>query len=98
LLIRAIKGDNAAPQHPKWIALLTTLITFAVSLLIWIAQFDNSNPGFQFVEKTRLARAASLPYGRGRHLDAVRHPDHVPDAVLHPGQLEVDRPSASWNT
>src|SRR3546814_5097380 len=32
------------------IALWTTLITFALSLLLWI-KFDPSNPGFQFVEK-----------------------------------------------
>ena len=32
-----------------------------------------------------------LPYGRRRHLHAVRHPDDVPDAVLDPGQLGFDR-------
>ncbi len=32
------------------VSLLTTVFTFVVSLFIWIG-FDNSNPGFQMVEK-----------------------------------------------
>ena len=35
---------------------------------------------------------ASLPDGRRRHIGAVRPADRVPDADLHPGQLEVDHP------
>jgi NADH-quinone oxidoreductase subunit M len=38
-----------AKGNARWIALWTTLITFALSLLVWI-YFDKSNPGFQFVE------------------------------------------------
>ncbi|MCJ9428737.1 NADH-quinone oxidoreductase subunit M [Kordiimonas marina] len=33
----------------RWVALLSTLATFAMSIALW-AGFDNSNPGFQFVE------------------------------------------------
>ncbi|EYR80719.1 MULTISPECIES: NADH-quinone oxidoreductase subunit M [unclassified Shinella] len=33
------------------VSLLTTVFTFVLSLFIWIG-FDNSNPGFQMVEKT----------------------------------------------
>ena len=33
----------------KWIALVTTLATFALSLVL-VGQFDPANPGFQFVE------------------------------------------------
>ena len=33
------------------VSLLTTVFTFVVSLFIWIG-FDNSNPGFQMVEKS----------------------------------------------
>jgi NADH-quinone oxidoreductase subunit M len=40
--------DRAA----RWIAMWTTLATFAVSLFIWIG-FDNANPGFQFVEEKK---------------------------------------------
>jgi len=39
-----------ADQNARFAALWTTLITFAVSLLIWI-NFDKSNAGFQFVEE-----------------------------------------------
>ena len=39
-----------AKSSARWIALWTTVLTFALSLLIWI-WFDKSNPGFQFVEE-----------------------------------------------
>jgi NADH-quinone oxidoreductase subunit M len=41
--------DEAGRRNARWIALWTTLITFVVSLPIWI-YFDTSNPDFQFVE------------------------------------------------
>ncbi|CAN7400057.1 NADH-quinone oxidoreductase subunit M [Rhizobium sp. LjRoot30] len=44
------------------VSLFTTLFTFLVSLFIWIG-FDNSNPGFQMVEK-----AAWLGTGIGYHV------------------------------
>lgn len=34
----------------RWIALITTVITFVLSLAVW-AKFDPSNPGFQLVER-----------------------------------------------
>jgi NADH-quinone oxidoreductase subunit M len=40
-----------AKTSARWIALWTTILTFGVSLLIWI-HFDKSNPGFQFVEES----------------------------------------------
>lgn len=39
-----------AVQNARYVALWTTLVTFAVSLLIWI-NFDTATPGFQFVEE-----------------------------------------------
>ncbi|MDW6021476.1 NADH-quinone oxidoreductase subunit M [Mesorhizobium sp. BAC0120] len=48
LLIRD-EGESAR-RNIRAIALWTTIITFLVSLLIWI-DFDNSDPGFQMVEK-----------------------------------------------
>lgn len=39
-----------AVQNARYVALWTTLVTFGVSLLIWI-NFDKTNPGFQFVEE-----------------------------------------------
>jgi NADH-quinone oxidoreductase subunit M len=52
LLILLVRGDDAASRrNVYWISLWTTLVTFLVSLLIWI-DFDNANAGFQFVERT----------------------------------------------
>jgi NADH-quinone oxidoreductase subunit M len=46
-----IATQNAeAKGNARWIALWTTLVTFAVSLLVWI-NFDSSSAGFQFVEE-----------------------------------------------
>ena len=39
-----------AANSARWIALGTTIVTFALSLLVW-AGFDAANPGFQLVEK-----------------------------------------------
>ncbi|MEO7054570.1 MAG: NADH-quinone oxidoreductase subunit M [Rhizomicrobium sp.] len=38
------------PDAARWIALGTTIVTFALSLMVWAA-FDPQNPGFQLVEK-----------------------------------------------
>ncbi|MCG6206921.1 NADH-quinone oxidoreductase subunit M [Rhodopseudomonas sp. HC1] len=51
MLVYLARGDDeAARRNARWISLWTTLITFAVSLIL-VARFDASNPGFQFVEK-----------------------------------------------
>ena len=38
------------PQSARWIALGTTIVVFALSLLVW-ANFNAADPGFQLVEK-----------------------------------------------
>lgn len=50
VLVWLSRGDDEAAQgNARWIALWTTLITFAVSLiLVW--RFDPAQPDFQFVE------------------------------------------------
>jgi NADH-quinone oxidoreductase subunit M len=50
--------DNGA----RWIALITTLVTLAVSILL-VAQFDASNPGYQFVEFVPWFAGASYHMG-----------------------------------
>ena len=37
-------------NNARWIALITTVVTFVLSLLVWI-NFNPANPGFQLVEK-----------------------------------------------
>ncbi len=50
-LIMWIRDDNpSGRRNIRSVALFTTVFTFVVSLLIWVG-FDNSNPGFQFVEE-----------------------------------------------
>jgi NADH-quinone oxidoreductase subunit M len=51
VFLLVLRGDDAATQrNARWAALWTTLITFAVSLvLVW--RFDPAQAGFQFLEK-----------------------------------------------
>jgi NADH-quinone oxidoreductase subunit M len=51
LFIATLSGDDAVvKRNARWAALWTTLVTFAVSLiLVW--RFDSASPEFQFVEK-----------------------------------------------
>ncbi|MET4632673.1 NADH-quinone oxidoreductase subunit M [Kaistia defluvii] len=52
LLLLLIRGDDAAARrNVYWISLWTTIVTFLVSILIWV-DFDNSSAGFQFVERS----------------------------------------------
>ncbi len=61
LFIMLLRGDGEAEKrNARWIALWTTLITFAISLiLVW--RFDPGSPEFQFVEKQALARRQPSP-------------------------------------
>ena len=65
LVIYVTRGeDEAAKRNSRWIALWTTLITFAVSLiLVW--RFDPAQPDFQFVEKAPWL-ANAIMYSRTR--------------------------------
>jgi NADH-quinone oxidoreductase subunit M len=53
LFLMALRGDNdSVKRNARWVALWTTLITFAVSLvLVW--RFNPATAEFQFVEKAR---------------------------------------------
>ncbi|MEZ5773780.1 MAG: NADH-quinone oxidoreductase subunit M [Hyphomicrobiaceae bacterium] len=51
LILLIVRGDDDdARRNARWVALWTTVITFAVSLLVWW-DFEPSNPGFQFIEE-----------------------------------------------
>ncbi|MEQ9693630.1 NADH-quinone oxidoreductase subunit M [Shimia sp. SDUM112013] len=46
-----LRGEEpAAQRNAKWVAMISTVITFLVSLAI-LVEFDPSNTGFQFVEE-----------------------------------------------
>ena len=50
VLIFVLRGEGeAVARNARWIALWTSLIDFAMSLLLW-AYFDTSSFKFQFVE------------------------------------------------
>src|ERR1700748_3445826 len=50
LFIASLNDDEDGVHNARWVALWTTLITFAVSLiLLW--RFDPSSAEFQFTEK-----------------------------------------------
>ena len=51
LFIMLVRGsDRIASGTARWVALWTTLVTFAISLVM-VGRFDPSSPEFQFVEK-----------------------------------------------
>ena len=59
--ILAIRGDDeVALRNMRWAALWTTIVTFVLSLLIWV-YFDPASADFQFVEKHRAGSATSPP-------------------------------------
>jgi len=64
LVIYISRGDDeAARRNSRWIALWTTLVTFAISLiLVW--RFDPAQPDFQFVEKAAWL-ASGITYHMG---------------------------------
>jgi NADH-quinone oxidoreductase subunit M len=73
-------GDEAADRTARWIALWTTLITFAVSLiLVW--RFDPTQTDFQFVEKTSWL-ASGITYHMG--VDGISLPFVILTTALMP--------------
>src|ERR1700736_3558829 len=64
LVIYISRGDDeAARRNSRWIALWTTLVTFAISLiLVW--RFDPTQTDFQFVEKASWL-ATGITYHMG---------------------------------
>ncbi|MEW5687587.1 MAG: NADH-quinone oxidoreductase subunit M [Pseudomonadota bacterium] len=51
LRLSARADESKTVEASKWIAFVTTLATFALSILL-VAQFNPNEPGFQFVEET----------------------------------------------
>ena len=77
LLIAALRGgDEAADRNARFIALWTTLVTFALSLVLW-RDFDPTTAQFQFVEQRAWLGVIKF------HM-AVRRPRPQPSRPLPP--------------
>jgi NADH-quinone oxidoreductase subunit M len=65
LIIMAVRGDEAVvASNARYTALWTSLIVFALSLVIWF-RFDMSEPGFQFVENVSWLPQWGISYHMG---------------------------------
>ncbi|RZN08052.1 NADH-quinone oxidoreductase subunit M [Bradyrhizobium genosp. SA-3] len=81
LIVYLSRGDDeAAQRNSRWIALWTTLITFAVSLIL-VARFDASTADFQFVEKANWL-ATGITYHMG--VDGISLPFVILTTALMP--------------
>ena len=87
--IALLRDDDAGVRNARWVALWTTLITFAISLvLIW--RFDASSADFQFVDKAPWLGGA-ITYSMG--VDGVSLPFVVLTTALMPISI-----LASWTS
>ena len=65
LFIMTVRGDDAVvASNARWAALWTSLIVFAISLVLW-ARFDTSDPGFQFKESLSWLPEFGVGYRMG---------------------------------
>ena len=89
LFIAFLKDDAEDVRNARWVALWTTLITFAISLiLIW--RFDPSSADFQFVER-RPWLGGTITYAMG--VDGISLPFVVLTTALMPISI-----LASWTS
>jgi NADH-quinone oxidoreductase subunit M len=89
LWIMALRGEGEPEQrNARWIALWTTLITFAISLIA-LTRFDPGSPEFQFVEKQPWLGGA-ISYHMG--VDGIS----LPFVVLTTGLMPICI-IASWH-
>jgi NADH-quinone oxidoreductase subunit M len=87
--IALLRDDETGVRNARWVALWTTLITFAISLvLIW--RFDASSADFQFVEKAPWLGGA-ITYSMG--VDGVS----LPFVILTTGLMPISI-LASWTS
>ena len=89
LLVTALPSDGKAEQrNARWIALWTTLVTFAISLIL-LYRFDPTSFAFQFVE-TQPWLGGAITYHMG--VDGIA----LPFVVLTTGLMPICI-IASWN-
>ncbi len=87
LFIAFLADDEAGIRNARWVALWTTLITFAISLLL-LWRFDPSSADFQFVEKGPWLGGA-ITYSMG--VDGIS----LPFVILTTGLMPIAI-LASW--
>src|SRR6201996_4963405 len=80
LFITFLNEDAAGVRNARWVALWTTLITFAISLLL-LWRFDPSSADFQFVEK-RPWLGGAINYAMG--VDGISLPFVILTTALMP--------------
>ncbi len=73
-------GEEAANRTARWVALWTTIVTFAVSLVL-VMRFDPAQAGFQFVEKAPWL-ANTITYHMG--VDGISLPFVILTTALMP--------------
>jgi NADH-quinone oxidoreductase subunit M len=89
IFIAFLNDDAAGVRNARWVALWTTLITFAISLiLVW--RFDPSTADFQFLEK-RPWLGGAINYAMG--VDGISLPFVVLTTALMPISI-----LASWTS
>ncbi|MBB3899847.1 NADH-quinone oxidoreductase subunit M [Roseococcus suduntuyensis] len=65
LVILTVRGEEAVvASNARWTALWTSLVTFALSLVLWF-QFDRNSPDFQFVERLEWLPDYGVSYMMG---------------------------------
>ena len=65
LFIMTVRGDEAVvASNARWAALWTSLIVFAISLVLWV-KFDTSDAGFQFKESVSWLPEFGVGYRMG---------------------------------
>jgi NADH-quinone oxidoreductase subunit M len=64
-IIMMVRGDEAVvASNARWTALWTSLITFAISLVLWV-QFDKSSADYQFLETVSWLPDFGIAYTMG---------------------------------
>ena len=80
VFIACVRGnDRLAKGTARWVALWTTLVTFAVSLVM-VYRFDPASPDFQFVEKHNWLGIATYHMG----VDGISLPFVILTTALMP--------------
>ena len=65
VIIMSVRGDaETVASNARWTALWTSLIVFALSLVLWV-KFDPSEAGFQFVESQNWVPEFHIGYRMG---------------------------------